>query len=256
MPRADTKTNGNTLQLEGVVGRFGGLIAVQDVSMDIRHGERRALLGPNGAGKTTLFNLIAGVHRPSAGNIRIGGQDVTRFHASRRVHLGLRRTYQNAKLFDGLTVRENLLITEWGINGGWHSAIPFNQSAASGMRDKVESTAARVGLCDDLGTRVSELSHGKRRQVEIGMALAGEPRIMLLDEPAAGLSPGEREMLDQLLESLPDNMTLMMIEHDIDIALRHADVVTVLHNGRLIAEGTPAEIVADPTVKSIYMGGA
>lgn len=244
----------NALEIRGVVGRFGGLTAVDDVSIDIGHGERRILLGPNGAGKTTLFNLIAGVHPLSAGEIRLGGSDLSPLNIPQRVALGLRRTYQNAKLFDGLTVRENLLITEWGLNGGWPSPVPFDQSAACDIRDRIELTAARVGLTKDIDSTIDCLSHGGRRQVEIGMALAGSPRVLLLDEPAAGLSPSERTMLDGLLRTLPDDITLIMIEHDIDIALKHADRVTVLHNGTMIADGTPAEIIANPTVRSIYMG--
>ena len=244
----------NALEIRGVVGRFGGLTAVDDVSIDIKHGERRSLLGPNGAGKTTLFNLIAGVHPLSAGEIRLAGNDLSALSIPQRVALGLRRTYQNAKLFDGLTVRENLLITEWGINGGWRSPIPFDQSVTSDIRDRIEMTAARVGLTEDLDAKIGSLSHGGRRQVEIGMALAGNPRVLLLDEPAAGLSPNERTMLDGLLHALPDDITLIMIEHDIDIALKHADRVTVLQNGVVVADGTPSEIVADANVRSIYMG--
>ncbi|ADE40028.1 ABC transporter permease protein [Candidatus Puniceispirillum marinum IMCC1322] len=245
----------NTLEIEGVVGRFGGLAAVDNVSMCIRRGERRAVLGPNGAGKTTLFNLLAGIHPVAEGSVFLNQCDITKMAPNRRVDLGLRRTYQNAKLFDGLTVRENLLISQWGATNGWTSCLPFAQLSQSPITEIIENVAEQVGLTDALSETAGALSHGKRRQLEIGMALAGEPIMLLLDEPAAGLSPAERVLLSNLLGMLAREITLIIIEHDVDLALQYADWVSVMHNGKIIADGSPSDIMDNDHVRMIYMGG-
>jgi branched-chain amino acid transport system ATP-binding protein len=248
--------NGNTLEIESVVGRFGGLAAVNNVSMQIPHGERRAVLGPNGAGKTTLFNLLAGIHPVAQGTVFLNQSDITRMTPNKRVALGLRRTYQNAKLFDGLTVRENLLISQWGSTSGWASVIPFAQHDHAPVTEATENVAEQVGLSDNLSEITGALSHGKRRQLEIGMALAGNPVMLLLDEPAAGLSPAERVLLSNLLAKLPRDITLIIIEHDVDLALQYADWVSVMHNGEIVADGNPSAIMGNDHVRLIYMGGA
>lgn len=240
------------LSIEGVGRRFNALHAVRDVSMTIAVGERRAILGANGAGKTTLFNLVAGDIPPSQGRIALFGRDITRLSVERRVRDGLRRTYQTSLMFAGLTVRQSLFLAERGVSGGRMSVgRPARRTAEMAAGEQL---AERLRLTDVLDTCCGALSHGERRQLELAMALAGEPRLLLLDEPAAGLSPREREMLLRLLLDLPRAITLVMIEHDMDIALRAVDRVSVMHNGRLITEGTPKEIETDPAVHDIYMG--
>lgn len=244
----------NALDIQGVGRRFGGFWAVQDISLSVRPGERRAILGPNGAGKTTLFNVLTGDLAASAGTIRMDGADVTRIPMHKRIKGGLRRTYQHAHLFDGLTVRETLFLAVSGIAGGWKRFLPLKLD--DGAILKAEILAQMSGLERDLDRKVANLSHGQRRQLEIGMALAETPKMLLLDEPAAGLSPGERPRLAELLMSLPKHITIILIEHDMDIALKTSDSVSVLHNGRLLAEGTPESIMSNEVVHSVYMGGA
>lgn len=243
---------GAALALEGVSRRFGGFHAVSDLDLAVGAGERRAILGPNGAGKTTLFNLVTGDLPVSAGHIRLDGTDVTTLATPARIARGLRRTYQLALLFDGLSVEENLYLAVQGSRGASAGMMPLR--ARDLRRQRARELAARVDLAALLPQPAGTLSHGQRRQLEIGMALAGDPRILLFDEPAAGLSPAERELLAALILDLPRTITLVMIEHDMDIALTLADVVSVLDKGRLIAEGTPEEIVNDARLHEIYLG--
>lgn len=241
------------LALEGVGRRFGALQAVADISLTVPVGQRRAVLGANGAGKTTLFNLVAGDLPVSQGRIRMFGDDVTELAVPDRVHRGVRRTYQDAMLFTGLSVRENLFVAARGVRGRRLSLLRPRPGEPS--VDEAEALIRRVGL-DGLGdTPVSELSHGQQRVLEIAMGLVGEPKLLLLDEPAAGLSPGDRGALAELLAGLPRTLTVVLIEHDMDIALPASDYVTVMHNGEMLREGTPAEIQADKAVQQIYMGG-
>jgi branched-chain amino acid transport system ATP-binding protein len=242
----------HALELDGVSRRFGALTALQPVSLAVRAGERRAILGANGAGKTTLFNLIAGDLQPSTGRVRLFGQDVTRLPTHRRIRLGMRRTYQTSLVFGGLTVRECLFLAVRGVRGA-RFAINRPASRCAEMAE-VERLAAGVGIGEALEARAGELSHGEARQLELGMASAGEPRLLLLDEPAAGLSLAERRRLLALLRALPRSLTLVLIEHDMDVALQAVDRVTVLHNGRQVADGTPDEIASDAQVHAIYMG--
>lgn len=244
----------NSLSLRGISKRFGGLIAVRDVDMDIAYGERRALIGPNGAGKSTLFNVIAGDLQASSGQIVIFGKDVTRMPVHKRVALGLRRTYQTSALFDQLSVRENLYLGVIGPGGGHFNMIK-NVATDRKTLKQVEETAQSVRLSDRLDAPAGDLSHGERRQLEIGLAIAREPKLVMLDEPAAGLSPDERLLLKNLLTGLPRDITLLLIEHDMDVALSVGERVSVLHEGAIISEGTPQEITANPTVQRIYLGG-
>lgn len=254
--RRQNRQNENELALDirDIGRRFGGFWAVSDVSLTIRPGERRAILGPNGAGKTTLFNLLTGDLDVSTGSIFLHGQDVTTLAMHKRIAKGVRRTYQHALLFDGLSVHETLFLAVSGIEGGWARFLPVNRKDAA--MSKAEGLAKLAGLDKVLDRDIAHLSHGQRRQLEIGMALAGQPKVMLLDEPAAGLSPTERPRLSELLLSLPKDITIVLIEHDMDIALQTSDSVSVLHNGRLLAEGTPEAVMADETVHQVYMGGA
>ena len=240
------------LQLRGVGRRFGGLVAVADLSLEVAGGERRAILGPNGAGKTTLFNLIAGEFRPTTGRVLLFGEDVTRLPAHRRMRRGLTRTYQTALLFGGLTVADNLYLA---LRGPASARMSLRRPGPDDRyRARARELAVTVGLTGVLETKAAALSHGERRQLELGMALAGQPRLLMLDEPAAGLSPGERGRLTELLLALDPAITVLLIEHDMDVALRVADRVTVMHDGRTIAEGSPAEIRASKTVQDVYLG--
>jgi branched-chain amino acid transport system ATP-binding protein len=241
------------LLLRGVGRRFGGLHAVRDVDLDIRPEERRAILGPNGAGKTTLFNVIAGEFPPTSGRIELFGRDVTFLPARTRVGLGLTRTYQTSRLFLGLSVGDNLYLSVLGAERG--HLRPVRLSGRDGrLREKAGEIAERVGLKDELGALVRNLSHGEQRQLEVGMALAGQPRLMMLDEPAAGLSRAERVKLTEMLIGLDRSITLLLIEHDMDVALTVAEYVTMMHDGRVIVEGTPAEIRANQLVHDLYLG--
>jgi branched-chain amino acid transport system ATP-binding protein len=245
--------SGDALVLEGVTRMFGALTAIESISLSVRAGERRALIGANGAGKTTLFNAITGDFPPTAGTVRFFGEDVTPLPPHERIRMGLRRTYQSSLLFRDLTVRENLFLATRGVARGRFSFVRPRPAHPSRLatRDLLE----RVRLAALAEEVVSSLSHGQQRQLEIGMALAGAPRLILLDEPAAGLSPGERRELVALLGALPSHMGYVIIEHDLDVALRVVERVTVMHNGRVLKEGTPAEIESDPEVQAIYIGG-
>jgi len=242
------------LRLRDVGRRFGGIHAVRDVTMDIAHGERRAVLGPNGAGKTTLFNLIAGDYRPTAGTVALFGEDVTGLAPRHRARRGLTRTYQTAHLFGGLSTWDNLFLAVRGVRGRRMSLLRPGRGDA--QRARARELAVQVGLEGVLDTPVATLSHGEQRQLELGMALAGRPRLIMLDEPAAGLSPGERGRLTALLLGLDPALTLLLIEHDMDVALRVAGVVTVMHDGKVVATGSPDEIRTSQLVHNLYLGGS
>jgi len=225
---------------------------VDDVSLTVAAGEKYAILGSNGAGKTTLFNAITGDFPPSAGSIHFFGEDITALPPHERIRKGLRRTYQSSLLFRDLSVRDNLFLAVRGVASGRFSFLPARTRHASTLA--TQDLLERVRLTHIADERVANLAHGQQRQLEIGMALAGAPRLILFDEPAAGLSPGERRELVALLKSLPAHMSFVLIEHDLDIALRVVDRVTVMHNGRELRTGTPDEIENDAQVQSIYMG--
>ena len=243
---------GEALSLRGLSRRFGAVRALDGVDLDVPAGGRHAVLGANGAGKTTLFDCVTGDVAASAGRIRLLGEDVTERPAHERVRMGLRRTYQISRLFRPLSVSDNLFLAEQGVSRGRFSLRPAGRDHA--CRVRAAELAEHVGLGRRLNDPVAGLSHGQQRQLEIAMALAGRPRVILFDEPAAGLSPSERVRLIEILEGLPASLALVIIEHDLDVALRVADRVTVLDGGRFLAEGTPAEIEADPRVQAIYLG--
>jgi branched-chain amino acid transport system ATP-binding protein len=241
------------VRLRGVGRRFGGVHAVHDVDLDVHPGERRALLGPNGAGKTTLFNVISGEFPPTSGRVELFGRDVTNMPARKRARLGLTRTFQTSRLFLGLSVEDNLYLAALGARGGHLRPVRLPGREAP-LRERARELAERVGLEEQLGMQVGSLSHGEQRQLEVGMARAGDPKIMMLDEPAAGLSRGERVLLTDLLLTLDREITLILIEHDMDVALTVAERVTMMHDGRVIVEGTPAEIRANQLVHDLYLG--
>ena len=224
------------------------------MSFDVAPGERRAVLGPNGAGKTTLFNVIAGDIRPTSGTVTFYGEEITHVPPHRRARRGLSRTYQAAHCFGGLSVRDNLFLAVGGTQRGRMSVR--RPAASSEQLARAATLASDVGLTHALDTPVATLSHGEQRQLELGMALAGQPRLIMLDEPAAGLSPGERSRLTELLLALDPAMTVLIIEHDMDVALRIADVVTVMHDGTLLVTGTPDEIRGSAVVHDLYLGSA
>jgi len=242
----------DALTLEGVTRTFGALRAIEDVSFSVAAGERRAILGANGAGKTTLFNAVTGDFPPTAGRVLFFGEDITELPPYERIRRGLRRTYQSSLLFRELSVRDNLFLAARGITRGRFSL--FQPRASHPTQVATDDLLDRVRLSHVAQLPVSSLSHGQQRQLEIGMALAGAPRLILFDEPAAGLSPGERRELVQLLMAFPPHMGYVLIEHDLDIALRVVERVTVMHNGRVLKHGTPDEIENDADVQAIYLG--
>ena len=243
------------LNLQHLVRTFGGLTAVNDVSMRLAAGERRALIGPNGAGKTTLFNLISGVIPVSSGAIWLGERDVTRLPAHVRANLGLGRTFQRNNLFFNLSVFENVRLAVQHQRGVSHHMF----TSAARFSDVGRATAElieRVGLADRADELVQTLAYGQQRVLEIALALALQPRLLLLDEPTAGMSPAETAEIAQLIAALPRDLTLLIIEHDMDVVFSIADTISVLHYGQVLAEGTPGEISRNQDVQEIYLGRA
>jgi branched-chain amino acid transport system ATP-binding protein len=243
----------NALELRGVTRLFGALAALVDVSLTVRPGERRGVLGSNGAGKTTLFNCITGDFLPSSGTIRFFGEDITSFPPYERIRRGLRRTYQISALFPGLSVFDNVYLACRGVSRGRYSFIQARRNDA--LVNSAENLIQAVHLTAIKERMVAELAYGQQRQLEIALALAGAPRFILFDEPAAGLSPTERSELVEILSSLPSHIGYIIIEHDMDVALRVVESVTMMHNGRVFKEGAPQEIEADPEVQELYLGG-
>ena len=240
------------LELRGVTKMFGALAAMSDVTLTVRPGERRAVLGSNGAGKTTLFNCVTGDFLPTSGTIRFFGEDVTAFPAYERIRRGLRRTYQISLLFAGLPVADNVYLACRGVSRGRFSFLRPRRGDPVVAQAEELIEAVRLKAVRD--TKVAELSYGQQRQLEIALALAGAPRFILFDEPAAGLSPTERSELVKILTGLPDHIGYIIIEHDMDVALRVAESVTMMHNGRIFKEGSPEEIEEDPEVQELYLG--
>jgi branched-chain amino acid transport system ATP-binding protein len=242
----------DALVISGLTRAFGALHAVDNVSLTVAAGQRYAILGSNGAGKTTLFNAITGDYAVTSGRIHFFGEDITELPPHERIRKGLRRTYQSSLLFRDLSVRDNLFLAVRGVAPGRFSFLRPRSSHASTVATNDLLERARLShLADE---PVANLAHGQQRQLEIGMALAGAPRLILFDEPAAGLSPAERRELVALLMSLPTHMSFVLIEHDLDIALRVVERVTVMHNGSVLLTGSTDEIQSDAQVQTIYMG--
>ena len=232
---------------------FGGVHAVQSVGLTVHAGERHALIGPNGAGKTTLFNLIAGELKPDAGSVVLFDSDITHKSVQQRARLGLGRTYQISQLFLKMTVEENLFLAA-ARNLPFKLFQPWNRQADE--RELAFQAAEQVGLKDFMQQSVADLSHGQQRQLELGMAIAMRPRLIMLDEPAAGLSPSERVILARLIKDLPRETTLILIEHDMEIVLDLADAITVLNRGEVIAKGSPSDIRSNQEVQKVYLGSS
>jgi branched-chain amino acid transport system ATP-binding protein len=241
------------LEVSHLKKAFGGLPVTQDISLTVPQGERRLMLGPNGAGKTTLFNLITGDLRADSGTIKLFGEDVTRLRSDQRTQRGLARTFQIITLFDRDTVEHNLVLSLMGRSASrWNAWRPLRPERD--FRERAHRALALVGMRGSAGRLLGSLSYGEKRRVEIAMAMAQAPKLLLLDEPLAGLSQGERVAIRDLLLKIPRETTVVMIEHDMDVALEFADRITLLHYGQVLVEGTRAEVVAHPKTREVYLG--
>ncbi len=241
------------LAIDGLNKRFGGLPATRNVSLSVMPGERRLIIGPNGAGKTTLFNLITGDLNADAGSVKLFGKELVGMPTEQRVHLGLARTYQILTLFPRETLLHNVKLALLGLDPvRWN---PFGSLSRNSQFDsRAQIALDRVGLGDCAQRIVSETSYGERRRLELAMACAQDPKVLLLDEPLAGLSHEERKTVSAVLKTIPREVTIVMIEHDMDTALEFAERITLLHYGEVIVEGTRAEVVADPRTREVYLG--
>jgi branched-chain amino acid transport system ATP-binding protein len=243
------------LAAEGLSRAFGALSALDRVSFEMAPRERRAIIGPNGAGKTTLFNVITGQLAPSAGRILFEGRPIEGLSPHAVARRGISRSFQRNNLFPSLAVEENLrLAAAVGVPGSWD--LLGSVTRRRGPLDRARLVAQVVGLSDRLGDPAGRLSYGEQRQLEVGVALATGPRLLLLDEPTAGMSPEETVRMTRMLEALPREVTLLIIEHDMDVVGSLADRVTVLHYGEILTEGTFAQVKADPRVYEVYLGSA
>jgi branched-chain amino acid transport system ATP-binding protein len=232
---------------------FGGLTVTHNVSLAMRSGERRLIIGPNGAGKTTLFNQISGDMRPSSGQIKLFGMDVTQFPPFRRAHFGISRTYQIITLFSGDTLEHNITLGLLGLRPSrWQMWRPL--SFYGDLATEARRVLDTVGLLHLAAYPVSEIAYGEKRRVELAMALAQRPRVLLLDEPLAGLSDTERSQVKSLIAAIPRETTVIMIEHDMDTALDLAETVTLLNYGRVIVDGERDAVIADERTREVYLG--
>jgi branched-chain amino acid transport system ATP-binding protein len=245
--------NTPALELTGLNKRFGGLPATKDVSLTVMPGERRLIIGPNGAGKTTLFNLITGDLSADSGSVKLFGRELSGMRTPDRVHLGLARTYQILTLFPQETLIHNVVLSLLGLDKlRWNPWTIL--SGHRHLNQAAREALAKVGLSESAERIVAETSYGERRRLEVAMALAQQPKLLLLDEPLAGLSQEERQTVRALLDTIPRDVTIVMIEHDMDTALGFAERITLLHYGEVIVEGTRAEVVADPRTREVYLG--
>jgi branched-chain amino acid transport system ATP-binding protein len=243
----------NALEIQSLTKSFSGLTVISDLSMTVAPGERRLIIGPNGAGKTTLFNLITGEYSADAGSLQLHGRDITRLPGRRRAHLGMTRTYQIITLFPDNSLRENVVLALLGLSPmRWNPLAPL--SRLDDLTQRADEVLARVGLERLADKHLKEAAYGEQRRVEIAMALAQAPKLLLLDEPFAGLSSTERADIKSLLAGIPRDVTIIMIEHDMDVALEFAEKITVMHFGQVVVEGERAEVVADARTREIYLG--
>ncbi|HEV2870997.1 MAG TPA: ABC transporter ATP-binding protein [Actinomycetota bacterium] len=243
------------LETTGLTRRYGSLVALDEVSLSVAPGARHAVIGPNGAGKSTLFALVTGSLRPSAGRVTFDGQDVTRRPDHARARAGMGKTFQHSSLFTSLSVLDNVaLATQRAAGRGMAMVRPAARHAA--VQEQAMRQVELVGLAGRAATPAAALSHGERRQLEVALALAAAPKLLLLDEPTAGMSAADSARFAELIESLGAAVTVLIIEHDLDVVFRLATRVTVLHLGRVLADGTPAEVRANETVQRAYLGDA
>lgn len=241
------------LEVTDLCKNFGGLRVSRDIGMRLEKGERRVVLGPNGAGKTTFFNLLAGTLQPTSGEIRLDGERITGMNVEQRARLGLSRSYQKNNLFEGLTVRENLALAAATARGRTSSFFTRAHESRE-IRETVEEVAEMVALTDKLDLDVAHASYGVRRQLEVGLALATRPKLLLMDEPTSGVGPGMIDAFHRLIVSLPRDLTIVIIEHDLDLGFDVADRITVLNYGQVVFEGTPEETRGSDVVREIYLG--
>jgi branched-chain amino acid transport system ATP-binding protein len=245
---------GPALEVRDLSRRFGGLLAVDSVTLAVQPGARHAVIGPNGAGKSTLFNLMAGALRPTAGSVQLDGEDITRMAEHRRARRGLARTFQHASIFGPATTAANVALAVRRTLGCAHRPWP------SARRDgdagaEVERLLTMVGLEGRGGLPAAALSHGERRCLEVALALAAAPSVLLLDEPTAGMAAPETRRFTELIQQLPPTLTVVLVEHDLDVVFGLATHLSVLHLGRLLADGDPETVRADPAVRAAYLGG-
>jgi branched-chain amino acid transport system ATP-binding protein len=243
----------SALVVSGLTKAFGGLRVTKQVDLAVAPGERRLIIGPNGAGKTTLFNLITGELTPDGGSIALFGNDITATPCRRRAHLGMARTYQIITLFPRDTILRNVILALLGLSGmRWNPWIDLARQ--HDLVARAHAALASVGLDHIADRELGHTSYGERRRVEIAMAMAQNPKVLLLDEPFAGLSIDERRDVQQLLLAIPRDVTMVMIEHNMDVALDFADRITLLHFGEVIVEGSRTEVVSDPRTREVYLG--
>jgi branched-chain amino acid transport system ATP-binding protein len=241
------------LEVSGLSKSFGGLPAANDISLAVEPGARHLIIGPNGAGKTTLFNLITGDLQADSGSIRLFGEELSSLPPHRRAHRGMARTYQIITLFPRDTLAHNVVLALLGLSPArWNPFLPLAWRTA--LYARAREVLARVNLAHLADRPLAQLSYGEKRRVEIAMALAQNPRLLLLDEPLAGLSREERASVQELLARIPREITVVMIEHDMDTALSFAERITLLHYGQVLVEGTRAEVVAHPKTREVYLG--
>jgi branched-chain amino acid transport system ATP-binding protein len=243
------------LETESLTKSFGALTAVSDVSLQIEAGTLHSIIGPNGAGKTTLFNLLTGTFPPTSGRILLDGLDITGTPAERVAHLGLARSYQRTTVFPAFSLLDNVWVAAFATGKSWQGLIWRRAERYPEVTERARQALADVGLLAKAEVPAREISHGEQRQLELAIALAAAPRVLLLDEPAAGLSPDETRKMVALVRTLKGRYTIVLIEHKIDIIMSVSDRISVMHFGSLIAEGTPQEIQKNPEVRRAYLGG-
>lgn len=242
------------LQTEKLYKSFGSLEVTRNVDLMVKQGERHVIIGPNGAGKTSFLHQLTGQLKPSSGRIRFKGQDITGYEPEAICQLGVGRTFQKNTLFQSLSVQENVRLAVQAKLGGWYQALR-DVSQMSEHWKRTHELLEQVHLVEGADRRVSSLSYGEQRQLEIAIALAAEPELLLLDEPTSGMSPAETDRMVDLVRSLPDSIAILMIEHDMKVVFSLADRVTVLYYGEVLATGTPQEIQGNERVREVYLGG-
>jgi branched-chain amino acid transport system ATP-binding protein len=243
------------LQTKNLGKSFGALTAVRDVSLGIAEGSLHSIIGPNGAGKTTLFNLLTGTFPPTSGTIIFDGKEITGTPANRIAHLGLARSFQRTNVFPAFTLLENVWVAAFATGPSWKGLLYRNTASYPEAAERARAALDDVGLLAKQHVPAREISHGEQRQLELAIALAAAPRVLLLDEPAAGLSPEETRRMVALVRTLKGRYTIVLIEHKIDIIMSVSDRISVMHFGSLIAEGAPDEIQRNPEVRRAYLGG-